>query len=305
MKKVFTVIIVPNDKEKKPKRIVFDIQRIYGLIAVFAVLVLILSSVSFSYRKFVESNNSNADVQQNAIITAQAKEIQILQDSLSKLQSDVDALKEYVVSLNDIEKQVRSSLKLNGSNISLDAILKESQPTLQSYTNIAESYAKVDASIQNVAESAKEAGETLGKLQSVTYIYNLLVAETPDYWPVTGSVTAYFGWRPNPFGGSLEYHEGIDIADSYGTPVRSAGKGEVVFTGFDAGGYGKMIVIFHRNGIESVYAHLSSINVSIGDKVEKGEIIGAVGSSGESTGSHLHFEIRENGDAVNPLKYLK
>ena len=117
-------------------------------------------------------------------------------------------------------------------------------------------------------------------------------------WPVKGRVTSYFGWRWGSF------HSGVDIAAATGTPVLAADNGMVSYAGWN-GGYGRLVLIDHGNGMVTAYAHLSSYAVSVGDRVEKGQVIGYVGSSGNSTGPHLHFEVRVNGVAVNPLDYYK
>lgn len=117
-------------------------------------------------------------------------------------------------------------------------------------------------------------------------------------WPTRGSVSSRFGRRWG------RHHEGIDIANSKGTPIYAADSGTVTFAGYNSGGYGNLVKISHGNGIETRYGHMSSIVVSRGQKVSKGQLIGYMGSTGRSTGSHLHFEVRINGSAVNPLKYL-
>jgi len=116
-------------------------------------------------------------------------------------------------------------------------------------------------------------------------------------WPTRGTVSSRFGTR----WGIL--HAGIDIANSKGTPVYAADSGTVTFSGY-SGNYGNLIKISHGSGLETRYAHLSSRLVSSGQKVQKGQLIGYMGSTGNATGSHLHFEVRVNGTAVNPLKYL-
>ncbi len=115
--------------------------------------------------------------------------------------------------------------------------------------------------------------------------------------PARGSITSRYGRR----WGRL--HEGIDIGAPVGTPVKAADGGEVIYTG-SSGGYGKLIKIDHGGGFVTYYGHLSKISVKVGDKVYKGQTIGAVGNTGRSTGPHLHFEIRKNGSPVNPTKYL-
>lgn len=115
--------------------------------------------------------------------------------------------------------------------------------------------------------------------------------------PTRGSISSRFGMR------SRRHHDGLDIAAPLGTPVKAADGGDVIFVGTN-GTYGKLIKIDHGAGFQTWYGHLSKYNVKVGDKVYKGQIIGAVGSTGRSTGPHLHFEIRKNGSPVNPSNYL-
>ncbi|MEG0014168.1 MAG: M23 family metallopeptidase [Cellulosilyticaceae bacterium] len=122
----------------------------------------------------------------------------------------------------------------------------------------------------------------------------------PTFKPCEGIITSPFGDRNNPFNqGSTETHKGIDVANSIGTSIHAAAKGVVIESGY-SNGYGYVVYIDHGNGIETRYAHNSKLYVKEGDLVEKGEEIAGMGSTGNSTGSHLHFEIRENGVPVNP-----
>ena len=122
-------------------------------------------------------------------------------------------------------------------------------------------------------------------------------------WPVSGTITSPFGMRPNPFGGGLEFHQGLDIAAPMGTTVTAAASGTVISAGW-YGGYGNYILIDHGGGMSTGYGHLSQIFVSNGQQVQKGQAIGAVGSTGMSTGPHLHFEVRIGGKPTDPAAYL-
>ena len=121
-------------------------------------------------------------------------------------------------------------------------------------------------------------------------------------WPIYGRVTSYFGGRY--IFGSYSYHSGIDISASHGAAICAADGGTVTFSGWK-GSYGKLVIITHDNGTKTYYAHNSSLLVSAGQKVYKGQQIAKAGSTGRSTGTHCHFEVRVNGSAVNPLSYLK
>ncbi len=121
-------------------------------------------------------------------------------------------------------------------------------------------------------------------------------------WPTSGTITSRYGYR-NIFGGS-SFHGGIDIANSYGTNVVAADGGIVIYAGWNSGGYGYLVQIDHQNGYVTYYGHNSSLNVSVGDKVYKGQHIAEMGSTGRSTGNHCHFEVRLNGERQNPLNYL-
>ena len=122
-------------------------------------------------------------------------------------------------------------------------------------------------------------------------------------WPAAGPMISGFGYRIHPILGINRFHSGIDIAASYGTTVKAAAGGEVIQAGY-FGGYGYSVMLYHGGGYATWYAHLSSINVSMGQMVERGSAIGRVGSTGWSTGPHLHFEIRINGVPKNPMGYL-
>lgn len=120
-------------------------------------------------------------------------------------------------------------------------------------------------------------------------------------WPIYGRITSYFGGRY--IFGSYSYHSGIDISASYGAAVCAADGGTVTYAGYK-GSYGNLVIITHDNGTQTYYGHNSSLTVSVGQKVYKGQQIARAGSTGRSTGVHCHFEIRVNGTSVNPLSYL-
>lgn len=150
-------------------------------------------------------------------------------------------------------------------------------------------------------------GDTL-KIPDDSINSKLVVNETPSRsvnfrsslyaWPLVGTITSAYGWRQSGF------HHGLDIAGDKGDPIRAAAGGVVVFSGYKPV-YGKIVIIKHPDGRETVYAHASTLKVREGEKVKKGQIIATVGTTGRTTGPHLHFEVREEGKAINPLKFLR
>lgn len=124
-------------------------------------------------------------------------------------------------------------------------------------------------------------------------------------WPLNGHITSYFGYRY--IFGSYSYHSGLDIAAPYGTSIKAADGGTVVWSGTGTGSnwsYGKYVIIDHGNGLQTYYAHCSSLAVSTGDKVYQGQVVGYVGATGRASGNHCHFQVKINGTTVNPLSYL-
>ncbi|MBD1394238.1 M23 family metallopeptidase [Mucilaginibacter glaciei] len=155
-------------------------------------------------------------------------------------------------------------------------------------------------------ESSKPKSDTKLYSDFNNYLDKLVnnIAYMPMGYPRLSSFTSFFGYRSNPFDfGGGEFHPGIDFQGHRGDPVKCTASGRVIFTG-RAGGYGNCIKIKHPNNLETWYGHLSKINVKEGQRVTVGDVIGKVGSTGRSTGPHLHYEIRKNGQPVNPKQYL-
>ncbi len=146
-------------------------------------------------------------------------------------------------------------------------------------------------------------GETLDMLERRLASRQERLSATPTVAPVVGVLTDGFGRRRDPFTGRWAHHRGLDISARRGTPVRAPADGVVAFAGRQRG-LGKVVKISHGFGYVTVFGHLHSIDVSPGDTVRRGETIGTVGSTGRSTGPHLHYEVHVDGTAVNPLYYI-
>jgi murein DD-endopeptidase MepM/ murein hydrolase activator NlpD len=146
----------------------------------------------------------------------------------------------------------------------------------------------------------KELDELLAKVNNDKAYFRSL----PNQWPTSGEISSYYGWRKSPFGGRSEsFHDGIDIANDSGTEVCAAADGQVVFAGWQPV-YGRTILIEHGHGFATKYAHNSALLVEEGDRVKKGQVIARMGTSGRSTGPHLHFSIMKWDQTLDPLIYL-
>jgi murein DD-endopeptidase MepM/ murein hydrolase activator NlpD len=132
---------------------------------------------------------------------------------------------------------------------------------------------------------------------------NALAAATPSAWPVAGWLSSVFGNRRDPLNGGKDFHPGLDISAAYGTPVKATADGSIDTAGW-AGDYGNMVLLRHGFGMSTRYGHLSRIVVGPGQAVKRGQVIGYVGATGRTTGSHLHYEILLNGSRINPMNLL-
>jgi len=133
---------------------------------------------------------------------------------------------------------------------------------------------------------------------------NSVIVGTPQLQPVPGKIISGFGYRINPFTGGSEFHKGVDIPAPIGTKIKAPADGVVIFAR-RRGGYGNLLEIDHGNNYKTVYGHIHSFEVAIGDRVKEDSYIGEVGSTGRSTGPHLHYEVRLNNVPVNPVPYFK
>jgi murein DD-endopeptidase MepM/ murein hydrolase activator NlpD len=147
----------------------------------------------------------------------------------------------------------------------------------------------------------------MGRLEEDLRAYEAILRQrgyTPTLWPVDGTLEGGFGGRRNPFGGpGYEFHSGQDIEAAWGTPVVAGASGRVSFVGWQ-NGYGQLVVVDHGSGLTTRYGHLSHIDVELNQTVSRAQLLGKVGSTGRSTGPHLHYEVRINDQPVNPLPYL-
>jgi murein DD-endopeptidase MepM/ murein hydrolase activator NlpD len=157
--------------------------------------------------------------------------------------------------------------------------------------------------LDKLGAEATRQEQSLQELQAYFQDQRFLLASVPSVWPTRGWVTSDFGVRLDPYTSERVMHAGMDIAGPHGKEVIAPSDGTVVFAGLE-GGYGNVLVIDHGYGIKTRYGHLSAVKVKAGEKVKRGQTIAALGNTGRSTGPHLHYEVRVNGIAQNPRKFI-
>jgi murein DD-endopeptidase MepM/ murein hydrolase activator NlpD len=231
------------------------------------------------------------------------------------IESDIELLDELDVQKEEIEKsrseleEQRASLKLKKAKNEQLAVITQNNKTLKE-----EKIASLSEEEQELQQKIEEYKEEESKIEALIQLATNGYEYSGDYtggimaWPIAKSgtyITSGYGIRQHPIQGVIKQHTGIDIGNAgYGAPVIAAADGVVTMAGY-YGGYGNCVIINHGNGIVTLYGHGQTILTEVGAEVKKGDLIMEVGSTGNSTGPHLHFEVRVNGTATNPLPYLQ
>lgn len=297
------IIIIP--RTQRVKRLIIPDWLPKAILGAMITLSILLF---FSYNKISASTNHLQLEYENKTSLAYSLEREI--QDLKKLGEDKDekisALK---TTTNDIQEKIDE----------VDLLLKDIeklQKQLEKKAGIATASRSSNISRKTTLENL-EPGEGLENLKEVldekekeleSFIVEIdnrfkYLASIPDLWPASGRLTSRYGNRRNPFGRGTRFHKGIDIANSHGTNIKAAGTGVITYSGTRSG-YGRVIIIKHSSGYETLYAHNSKNLVKVGEKVEKGQIIAKMGTTGRTTGCHLHFEVHKNGKPINPLTMI-
>ncbi|MDI6869901.1 MAG: peptidoglycan DD-metalloendopeptidase family protein [Bacillota bacterium] len=219
-----------------------------------------------------------------ARVEAEKERIQKTKKELEQRQSQITALRrETAAETNRIKAKVRERA----------AMLRKIESERKAYEAALDEWEATARQLESFIRGQQKRGP--GTSQAAAK--NML-------WPVRGRVTSDFGWRVHPVFRSRRFHSGLDIAAPHGTPVAAAAGGTVILSGW-VGGYGKTVIIDHGGGISTLYGHNSTLLVKEGELVRAGQTIAKVGSTGISTGPHVHFEVRRDGEAVNPRDWLR
>ncbi len=251
-------------------------------------LLFLLSSTDLNYfldRVYYQNLITKQDKAELNVLRAKSKKIKTLKTNL------------------ELERRNLSNLiaTMNRQNTTIQKAINTNESIINKYKNDRIAYEKAEKELakQSASLSTMISKSTSNSTVKVTTAFDL---------PLHGRFSSPFGWRTHPIFKTKTFHSGQDIAAPMGTPIKASNSGKVIYSGW-YGGYGKVVIIDHGNfngqPLTTLYAHMSSQKVSVGQKVTKGQVIGLVGSTGYSTGPHCHFEVRVNGKPVNPLAYVK
>ena len=230
-------------------------------------------------------------------------------DLLQRIAEQDISLMQQITAMRD--KIARNKQDLVGQQAQLAVVQQQTLAKQATFTASSQQKKQLVSQIQaqmgilqhNVDEDAAYSQQLTQIIQELTNKNGPAQGTGRFIWPVRGPITSPFGMRINPVTHIYSGHTGIDIGVPYGTPIAAADGGTVIFASWNVA-YGNMTVIDHGGGFSTMYAHQSKQLVAVGDRVTQGQIIGYIGTTGWSTGPHLHFEIRVNGVPVNPMKYL-
>ncbi|MGF1672234.1 MAG: murein hydrolase activator EnvC family protein [Rivularia sp. (in: cyanobacteria)] len=227
------------------------------------------------------TQEANRIIQQKTDIEGKKNEIALIRQQLLAQKADYQG---------QSESQTQLVQRLNSDRLALDAARIQLEKDSQSIAILIN---------QKVAEQQARIAAAKARSQQRDFVSGSGIMALPS----NGYISSPYGWRSHPLLGYRRLHTGMDFAAGYGSTIRAADSGTVIYSGW-YGGYGKTVIINHGKGITTLYAHSSQLYVQVGENVKRGQAISAIGSTGLSTGPHLHFEVRKNGTPVNPADYL-
>jgi|HigsolmetaAR203D_1030402.scaffolds.fasta_scaffold00393_6 murein DD-endopeptidase MepM/ murein hydrolase activator NlpD len=318
-KRKYTFLIVP-DSGKSTVRL-----RIPRLLPVFLLLVVLAMAASIVYLNEIHQRNlevlqsleeklSLKESELNETIIAKNARIEKLQQEILSLSEQAAQVQMKIDELAELEQELRgltgetASNKTNPVTVASSSSSGEARDMGGEFQEVDDFDAFADFTLNRLIAldgQIDQLHEDLIEARDEVLEYMHQQRITPSIWPLDKRrITSSFGYRKDPFTGRASYHSGIDLDGNTGDRVYATADGQVIHAQYDTG-KGYNIIINHGGGIKTHYMHLSKIIVKKGDKVQKGDVIGHVGSTGRSTGSHLHYEVIKNGTPVDPRPYMK
>jgi murein DD-endopeptidase MepM/ murein hydrolase activator NlpD len=293
------IVYVSRDEQGQLRKVPIPMRYAYAFVAAAVVGLFTITGLAGSYgRMLVKAERFNQV----------RSEQQALRRQYHQLEQDTKQKDMQVASLGSLANEVSALYGLRQSKlVAPKAATSSTTNTFASdgdsyYKSLDRFYALRSTALSGVATQALASG--LRPASTLTDWVKL--ADAPSLWPVMGRVTSSFGERTDPFGGEIEgeFHRGIDIAAPSGTAIHATGEGVVASAGWGSG-YGREVILNHGHNVTTLYAHMASISVVPGETVSRGQVIGYVGTSGRSTGAHVHYEVRIHDTPVNPHRYMR
>jgi murein DD-endopeptidase MepM/ murein hydrolase activator NlpD len=298
-KNFYTFLIIPKRKSSA-KKITLSNKVLKGV--GLCVMAVILASM-YTYYDYIRMKRDKVELER---LRRQTTEQKVQIDGLvEKVNNFTMRMEE----LNQLDKDIRSMANVDdwrykGQILGAGgSINDETGVNSRGETDQRRVIAKIDQNVDQLSKDAVEQKKSFSELFKFLKKQKSILAATPSVWPVQGWVTSEFGYRSSPLSGAREFHKGIDIATRMGVHVVVPADGLVSEISYDRD-VGLMVKVDHGHGMTSWYGHLLRSAVKQGNMVKRGDLIGYVGNSGRSTGSHLHYSVTLNGIPVNPRKYL-
>lgn len=299
-KREYTLKVIPHQGETV-RSYSFSVRKLKLLVCALTALGVVLLA-GFGYVSYsLWSSVSDAKAETPAETGRQA-ELKELAKEAQNLQSEMEKLTEREKTLRRLldEGAADESAKHTGQGgpavpAEVSQVRRALDAVSRGLPERRENLAKLEARYEKQQREAAERAAEKDKMARTSVPGNV-----PSGWPTSGDISSPFGWRWN----GTDFHPGIDIANDMGTPIVATADGVVTTAGWNGGGYGNMVDIDHGNGILTRYGHASEVVVHEGQHVKRGDVIAYMGSTGFSTGPHVHYEIHVNGETVNPASYL-
>lgn len=293
MKRYYTLMIIPASKGKT-RKIVLSNKTIKFLLMLFSFLFIAFSLIFIDW---LRTSYAKLEVKRLKTENAKQKEkIKMYEELTKELQGKIDSFKSYAEKLNVFAGlQSPYALKEVGSG----GVSPHDVGTIISNSIQKPALEKPEI----LLKTANEVEKNLKILDQFFKDQTLRLAALPSIWPTRGYLSGFFGNRRDPFTGKIDFHPGLDISTQLGNKVYATANGIVVVAEYRIG-YGNVVKIDHGFGFSTLYAHLSKIAVKEGQKVKRWDVIGYVGTTGKSTGPHLHYEVHRYNQPVNPLNFI-
>lgn len=294
--KYLSIMFVPHSTNEIKT---FKISSWRSKLYIFTAIVLALVIGFTSYLGNIIHTNNKLKIALDEANSKNEEQARLLAENAEQIAALLEKERQYAENISEFSEKYKQMTE-NYLDSNMESLTASRGSNSRSFIDDASELREILEKLRKINNSddsiANKLSESEKKLQS--YIETF-----PTLWPADGPISSSFGYRTDPIYSSERKHEGIDIAASYGADIRASATGKVIFSGTN-GNYGKCIIINHNNGITTLYGHASSLLVKEGQTVKKGDVIAKVGSTGKSTGPHLHFEVRINGTPDDPLKYL-